>query len=219
MKQLDQLRALGAKLRHSGNVKITSTASGVAGMSEHRLTYQTGGDVPIYWPITGAADISLSYSETDQTWECVGSMFGVAPRAQDPRTFFSLVYQGTRTREQTLRGFLQQTMQVAERYTGDLSQMMYRLGVQMAAVGTMVESKEFWQWTPSADPGVVVYFSPSAEPPQWLELPKAYIGFNPDVSMHKWEITQQNLLMIREQLKTYAHQAQAYCGDLNNCFA
>ena len=218
MNELKQLRALSAKLRQNGKCVLSSSANGPAGMSVHRLTYETAGDVPSYWPITGAAQFELTFDESAGQWTTTGSMFGVAPQALDPHAFFSQIAQGAATREQTLRGFLQQAGQVSERYTGDLNQMMYRLGVQMAAVGIMVELEHFWCWSPSIDPGVVVYFSRDTAPPDWLETPKIFIGFNQDISLHHWELTQPNLMAIREQLKVFAAQAQSFCADLNSCF-
>ena len=214
---LASLRKLAAYLKPTGRTSLTSSSSGPLGLQTYTLTYQTSGNVPFTWPVTGAADFTISYDESTREWSCAGQMFGVSPAGNEPKTWFHSVGQGVKSREQVIKGFLQRASMIWERYRGDLDHFAYRLGIEMAATGTMTKTDTGYCWTHTSHPDIQVHFSPDPNKPGYGMLPQVRLGFYAPVKMHVWFMSMPNLAQLRESVAEFSHTARTFCEGASAC--
>lgn len=211
------LRKLAAYLKPTGRTSLSSVDAGPLGLKTYTLSYQTSGNVPFTWPVTGSADFSLVYDEATRHWQCNGHMFGINPSGNDPKTWFHAIAGGVKSREQVIKGFLQRTAMVWERYRGDLDHFTYRLGIELAATGTMVKTDTGYCWAHTSHPDIQVHFSPDPNKPAYGMLPQVRMGFYAPVKMHAWFVSMPNLAQLRESVAEYSKTARTFCEGASAC--
>jgi hypothetical protein len=216
--ELKHLHQLLRYLRPTGRVSLRSTRIGQLGQSEHVLTYMTDGLIPFSWPVTGAANFTLTWNEITQRWTCEGSIFGETPKGEDPKTWFHNAARAVKMREQVLKGVLQNAMTLWERYRGDLEQFQYRLGIKCAPYGHMTRYDSGYCWTHTANPSVQIFFSLDPEPAEYGMPPRARFGFYAPTKLHQWDLTVENLARFYNDVGAFSHEARKFCEGASACF-
>lgn len=215
---LDHLKALHAYLKPSGTATLSTRPIGQLDTKEYILRYRTDGNVPFTWPVTGVADFEFLFNEIEMMWQCKGSMFGVSPDARDPKTWLHGVSQGIKSREQVLKGFLSRANMYWERYRGDLDQFAFRLGLELAATGTMNKTDFGWCWTHTSHPDIQVCFSPDNRKPGFGQLPQSHFGFYSSIKTHEWYVSTENLTQMHGAIAQFSADARRFCEGASACF-
>lgn len=218
MTNLSNLKALYTLLKPLGSTSLKVTSVDAVGLKEYTLQYKTEGRIPFNWPIDGTADFTFVFSETDGSWKCSGSLFGMLPEAIDPKVWFSQVLSSLKLKEQLLISMLAKATAMWERYNGDLEQFAYRLSTEFASSTTMVRKDNgVFVWIKPNHADTLIAFSESREKPKYGMPPAAYFGFYEAASTHTWKMTPHNLHTIRTNISNFIVQAESFIKRATDC--
>lgn len=216
--ELTHLRALLQYLRPTGRVAISHENVGQLEQRATVLTYKTDGMVPFNWPVTGSADMSIAWNDVTQAWTCTGTLFGASVEGNDPKTLFHSVARSIKSKEQTMKGFLQQAMTYGERYKGDAEQFQYRLSLKMSGSWHMERVATGYAWRHVADPGLALFFSVDTENQVFGAPPALRFGFFESPRLHSWTATVENFAVVRGSIAEFSHTAREFCKGASACF-
>lgn len=215
--EVQHLKALNTYLKPSGRTQLIERPAGQLGLKEYVLRYQTDGQVPVTWPVTGSADFEFIFNEAESKWFCTGNMFGTTPSGHEPKTWLHSIGQGIKSREQVIKGFLHRALGYWERYRGDLDQFTYRLGIEMSATGHMQKTSTGYCWAHTSHPDIKVFFSPDPEKPGYGMLPQFKFGFYEPVKAHVWYLSTDNLSSMSSAVATFSADARKFCEGASAC--
>jgi hypothetical protein len=185
--QPDELiNRLASQFRNYGGEVDIAVTDLPEGQKKHCLMYTRDSDWPATYPVSSETEFCLEYDSLLKTWKATGRLFGLLVNDDMPpeALLHSLQNRG-HTKMAPKQAFFNFAIKYAERYTGDHRLMLYKLGIELVAIGTMVlstgpDEKIIATWVSGSDPGFCVYFSVEQTPISERLL----FGFFPEPATH-----------------------------------
>lgn len=219
-KEIEELKALGEMLRAQGIVKMTRLSTRQLGLGIYELAYRNTAPVEHDVPIDPSIELNFVWSETTSSWNLLGSVHGDTPQAQEPKTWFQQARSAFEIRTAILLDVLDKIEKYWERYRGDSEQFTYRLGLELAAVGTMHQTDTGWHWSHSTHKDINVYFTPVHETPEYGQLPELCIGYyrNSIDSLYSTSLSVEYVERTKRRLMACNAGNQTFCEKASLCF-
>lgn len=212
---VDVLGRLADLLRNYGGTVDVSAVDLPDGMKKHSLLYQRDSDWPVTYPVSNETEFCIEYDDLLKTWRQTGRLFGLLVNdSMNPESFLHSLVNRAHAKLAPRRAFFGFAIKYAERYTGDHRLMLYKLGIELVAIGSMMlstgpESPIIAVWSSESDPDFKVYFSVQNTPIS----EKLLFGFYPEEATHSFLADPNGFLGVLQlmdeydsRLKDFSHQ-------------
>lgn len=184
--------------------------------TKYTLSYDRDSDWPATYPISNETEFMLEYDSLQNTWKSTGRLFGLFINDEtSPETLLHSLLNRGHTKMAPKKAFFDFAIKYAERYTGDHRLMLYKLGIELVAIGTMVlstgpEEKIIATWVSGSDPTFCVYFSVEQTPISERLL----FGFYPEPATHTFLGDPNGFLGVVQLIEEYQQRLKQF---VNQC--